>query len=79
MSAQFSAAQFTATKWATAEEKAKALNGLIRFIEAGFLEQRFTKAIYYALSQHLLGHCAEYDRRGFYRSWSRPPASGSGG
>ena len=73
MSAQFSAARFTATKWATAEEKAKALNGLIRFIEAGFLEQRFTKAIYDALSQHLLGHCAEYDRRGFYRSWFATP------
>ena len=73
MSGQFSAAQFTATKWATAEEKAKALNALIRFIEVGFPEQRFTKAIYYALAQHLLGHCAEYDRGGFYRSWFATP------
>ena len=65
--------RFTATKWATAEDKAKGLSALVSFVEAGFPESKFTRRIYEALYLHMLGHIAHYDQAGFFREWFSTP------
>ena len=64
----FRAEDFTPTKWATAEEKAKVANKLTRFILGGFQQVSFTKMIYKRLS-NMFGHTAHYDIHGFYNTW----------
>jgi len=64
----FRAEDFTPTKWATAEEKAKVANKLTRFILGGFQQGSFTKTIYKRLS-NMFGHIAHYDIHGFYGTW----------
>lgn len=65
---EFRAEDFTPTKWATAEEKAKIANKLTRFILGGFRQGSFTKAMYQRLS-NMFGHIAHYDINGFYTTW----------
>jgi hypothetical protein len=67
--AHFNASQFGATNFTTAEAKAGAANALASFVECGFEERRFTKAVYNALYLHLFGHIAHYNRNGFYGEW----------
>lgn len=62
---KFEARQFAATQWETAEEKARFATWLVRFIEAGFPEAKFTKTMYRKLS-NCFGHIAHFDRDGFY-------------
>lgn len=65
---EFTAKDFTNTKFATAEAKAKWANKLTKFILGGFQRHSFKKEIYKQL--HLMfGHCAEYDLSGFYFTW----------
>jgi hypothetical protein len=66
--ANFTAKDFTATNFATAEEKAKWANKFTKFILGGFQRSSFKKEIYQQL-QHMFGHCAEYDLNGFYLTW----------
>lgn len=69
MKVKFEAAQFTATKWDSAEAKANALTDLVSFVDAGFPKGQFTGRVYDALYLHMLGHIAHYDRAGFFAEW----------
>ena len=64
----FQASRFTATKWNTAEEKARMAFKIMKFILNGFQQPSFTKEIYKRLST-MFGHIAEYDIHGFYHVW----------
>ena len=64
----FRSENFTPTKWATTEEKAKISNRLTRFILGGFQQSSFTKGMYQRLS-NMFGHIAHYDINGFYSTW----------
>jgi hypothetical protein len=64
----FKAEDFTATKWATAEEKTRWAIKFTKFILGAFQHDSFTKDIYKQLYQ-MFGHCAEYDLDGFYHTW----------
>jgi hypothetical protein len=61
---------FTATKWDTAEVKAKFANDLCRFMAADFKDSLFTKALYQRLSM-CFGHIAHYNREGFFGEFFR--------
>ena len=65
---EFQMQDFTPTKWATAEEKAKIANKMIRFILGGFQQGSFNKAMYQRLS-NMFGHIAHYNISGFYETW----------
>jgi hypothetical protein len=64
----FQAPHFTATRWNTAEDKARMTNKITKFILNGFQQPSFTKEIYKRLST-MFGHIAEYDIHGFYHIW----------
>lgn len=66
--AEFSAPDFTATNFATAEDKAQWANKFTKFILGGFQRSALKKEIYRQL-HHMFGHCAEYDLDGFYCTW----------
>ena len=57
--------QFVATKWSTAEDKAKFANALMKFIASGFPWPAFSKALYQRLS-NTFGNIANYNRDQFY-------------
>jgi hypothetical protein len=60
----FTAAEFTATKWDGADDKAMFAKTLCKFIAADFKESLFTNALYGRL--HLtFGHIANYNCNGF--------------
>lgn len=61
----FTGAQFSPTKWDTAEQKAKFANQFVRFVESDFKESLFPKWFYNRLSM-TFGHIAHYDQAGFY-------------
>src|SRR5437763_925292 len=65
----FRASQFKATKFTTAEEKAKFANMLVVWIQKGFPPGGWTKFLYHGLSQHMYSHIAHYDSNGFYNVW----------
>jgi len=65
---EFQMKDFTPTKWATAEEKAKIANKMTRFILGGFQQGSFNKKMYQHLS-NMFGHIAHYDINGFYQTW----------
>jgi hypothetical protein len=60
----FEAAQFTATKWTTADEKAAFANALCRFIAADCKTTLFTDSLYRRLTLSF-GHIAHGTKRGF--------------
>ncbi|MET8681989.1 hypothetical protein ABZW18_31535 [Streptomyces sp. NPDC004647] len=66
-------ADCTPTQFATAEQKAKAANTVLAFIEDGLDPGAFTPALYRICSLHLFGHVAEYDRHGFADTWFSTP------
>lgn len=66
--AGFTAQDFTATKFASAEDKARWANRFTKFIIGGFQRSAFRKEIYRQL-HHMFGHCAEYDLDGFHYTW----------
>ncbi len=55
----FTAADFTATKWDTSEDKAKFANDLCRFIANDFKAMMFTDKLYRRLAM-MFGHIAHY-------------------
>jgi hypothetical protein len=60
----FTAADFTATKWDTGEDKANFANDFSRFMAADFKPALLTEKLYRRLSMSF-GHIAHYDRHGF--------------
>lgn len=68
----FTAEEFIATQWNTAENKAVFGNHLLRFIEAGFPQNLFTKSLYDRLSM-CFQHIAHCDIHGFYAEWFTTP------
>ncbi len=64
----YQATPFSATKWTTAEDKARMATKITKFILNGFQQPSFTKEIYRRLST-MFGHIAEYDIHGFYHVW----------
>jgi hypothetical protein len=61
----FTAAQFVPTQWASADNKAKFANALMKFIAAEFPRQSFTQPFYRRLS-NTFGHIAHTNLAGFY-------------
>jgi hypothetical protein len=61
----FTAAEFTPTQWASAEDKAKFANTLMKFIANEFPRQSFTRSLYHRLS-NTFGHIAHTNIEGFY-------------
>jgi hypothetical protein len=59
---------FTATKFDTAEDKAKFVKQFIKFVESDFKQSLFTKKFYNRLSM-TFGHIAHYDQYGFYNNF----------
>jgi hypothetical protein len=57
--------QFVATKWNTAEDKAKFASALMKFIANEFPRPAFSKGLYQRLS-NTFGHIANYNRDQFY-------------
>src|SRR5689334_3842496 len=68
MPAPFCAEQFTATKWVSAEEKAKWANAMASWIMRGFPKNGWRKGLYEPLHQ-MYGHSAHYNQEGFYAEW----------
>lgn len=64
----FTAEEFIATQWNTAENKAVFGNHLLRFIEARFPQNLFTTTLYNRLSM-CFQHIAHCDIQGFYTEW----------
>ncbi|HEX4400162.1 MAG TPA: hypothetical protein VHZ98_02420 [Galbitalea sp.] len=61
--------QFADSGWdsGTPEKKARFVNVLIRFIDQGYPEAKFSKALYDGLYSHgYFDFIAHYDRAGFY-------------
>lgn len=65
---KFTDQDFTATKFATAADKAKFANKMTRFILGNFQQSAFSKMIYQRIS-NMFGHIAHYDIHGFYFEW----------
>ena len=61
----FTAAEFMPTQWASADDKAKFANALMKFIAAEFPRQSFTQPFYRRLS-NTFGHIAHGNLTGFY-------------
>ena len=64
----FLPSDFSATKFASAADKAEFGNTLLRFIESEWAPALFTKSIYNRLSM-CFGHIAHYCRSQFYEEW----------
>ena len=64
----FQAEQFTATKWNTAEDKAKFANQFVKFIQSDFELDKFPYWFYNKLSG-MFGHIAHCNQQGFYSSF----------
>lgn len=77
MTARYQPEQFTDSGWPTGtpEKKARFVNALIRFIDAGYPEHLFTQALYEGLHNHgYFGFIAHYNRHGFYDEKFSTPA-----
>jgi len=64
----FTADQFVATEWSTAEDKAQFGNTFLRFVRSDFNRKQFTKPFYRRLSM-CFSHIAHNDIFGFYNTW----------
>ncbi len=64
----FTANQFTPTRWEDAEEKTRFARRFIRLVESDFTERDFPQALYRRLSS-CFGHIAHYNRLGFYEEF----------
>jgi hypothetical protein len=61
----FQPTQFTATKWETAQDKARFASQFQRFVQSDFAAQHFTDRFYRRLSM-TFAHIAHYNRDGFW-------------
>ncbi len=66
----FTDADFAATKWDTAAEKAAFANALCRFTSPDFRESLFTQKLYRRLALSF-GHIAHFERGCFYDHFFR--------
>ncbi|WP_010512534.1 hypothetical protein [Komagataeibacter europaeus] len=64
----FDPAVLKPTQWATAQQKAKLGNAILRFIALGMPAEKFTPALYNRLS-NMFGFIAHYSRTGFAQTW----------
>lgn len=58
---------FTATRWHSAEEKARMGDAILAFIARGMPRSGWTMSLYNRLS-HMFGFIAHYDRHGFWHT-----------
>jgi hypothetical protein len=65
---EFTADNFTPTKWDGAKEKARFAKQFVRFVKSDFNERQFTQAFYKRLSL-TFGHIAHFNRHGFYETF----------
>jgi hypothetical protein len=65
MNPAFTAAELTPMQWASAEDKAKFANALMKFVANEFPRQSFTRSLYHRLS-NTFGHIAHTNLDGFY-------------
>jgi len=65
---RFTADMFVASKFSTADEKADCANKLMAFIESGFEEKKFTKALYRRLSL-TFGFIAHFDHANYWAEY----------
>jgi hypothetical protein len=65
MNRKFIPDQFTATEFATVEDKAKFANWFTDFVNSGFPRSKFHKKNYHHLNS-MFSHIAHYDINGFY-------------
>lgn len=72
--APFRAEQFTATKWDTAEEKARWANTLAAWIVGGFPDSGWGPKLYDQLC-NLFSHIAHFNRHEFHATWFSTPES----
>ena len=68
MATGFKSTDFTATKWDTADQKARFANHFVRFVASGFKETLFHDWFYKRLSM-TFGHIAHYNRGGFFSTF----------
>jgi hypothetical protein len=64
----FDPAQFTPTKWSTAQDKAAFAKQFVRFVESDFALKHFTEKFYQRLS-NCFGHIAHFNRGGFWETF----------
>ncbi|GBQ53982.1 hypothetical protein AA16373_0045 [Komagataeibacter swingsii DSM 16373] len=64
----FDPAVLKPTQWATAQQKAKLGNAILRFIALGMPAEKFTPTLYSRLS-NMFGFIAHYNRTGFAQTW----------
>jgi hypothetical protein len=64
----FCAAQFTATHWDSAQDKAKWANAMALWAKRGFPRNGWRKGLYGPLT-HMYGHIAHFNQDGFYEVW----------
>ena len=64
----FTAGQFTPTRWEGAEEKARFARRFVRFVESDFAEREFSDTFYRRLAL-TFGHIAHFNRHGFYEAF----------
>ena len=68
MTTDFTANQFTATKWEGADKKAAFAHQFIKFVEKSFAKSHFPNWFYTRLSM-TFGHIAHYNRAGFFEEF----------
>lgn len=65
---RFDTAQFVATKWDSADDKAWFANQFVKFVESDFDQRHFTERFYRRLS-NTFGHIAHYNLLGFWEKF----------
>lgn len=66
---RFTEDQFKESKFITPAKKARIANAIVRFIESGFDEKKFTNEVYTGGLMYMFGDIAHYNRGGFYNTW----------
>jgi hypothetical protein len=64
----FTADQFTPTRWESAEEKVRFARRFIRFVESDFAKAQFPHSFYRRLAL-TFGHIAHFNPHGFYQEF----------
>jgi hypothetical protein len=64
--------KFTDEKYMTAKEKVAVYKAWVIFLDCGFKQEHFTKALYSHLMQHC-GYIAHYNQDGFYETYFQSP------
>lgn len=65
---EFTAENFTPTKWDDAATKARFAKQFVRFVKSDFCVRQFTQAFYKRLSLSF-GHIAHFNRHGFFETF----------